>query len=72
VGQFCKAVIQIRNCTRYAGALLRKVIFLLWSGTNNWKKICLSITKVGIAPSVLGGTPLLTYWLPKFWFSFGY
>jgi hypothetical protein len=74
VGSFYKAVTQIRNCILYSGALLRKVICLLCSGTNSWeeKKVCMSIPIVGIAPLVLGGTPLLTYWPPNFWFLFGY
>jgi hypothetical protein len=45
--------------------------FMKWNKQLK-KKICMSITIVGIFPSVLGGTPLLTYWLPTFWFSFGH
>jgi hypothetical protein len=47
-----------------------KLSFMKWNKQLN--KICMSITIVGIAHWVLGGNPLLTYWLPEFWFSFGY
>lgn len=72
VGQFFKAVIQIRICTLYwCTTLESNFSFMNWNKQTN-KKICMSITTVGITPSVLGGTPLLTHWLPKFWFLFDY